>query len=78
MEKISINEALVVMLISQDNVDATNVIQKLRKGKENLYAFTQEHSRYCELTDYDAELDAEFVDDVLIFATRNGKYDLFK
>ena len=76
MDKLSLTEALVAMLVEQDGVDATNAVRALRKAQANIMTNlnVNEDGRMNFLH---KQRSTDDVDNMIITATRNGMLDLF-
>ena len=72
MDYLSITEALLIQLVEQDDVDATNVVQKLRNAQTVIRE--EFHMSFLELHQERADYR---IDDILITATQNGKRDIY-
>ncbi|UAJ16107.1 hypothetical protein SEA_RIKSENGUPTA_16 [Microbacterium phage RikSengupta] len=70
LDNISATEALVAILVEQDNVDATNVIVKLRNAQDRLLDIAPQ-------LHLEEEMPSEDIDNLITWATRNGAIDLF-
>jgi len=72
MENITITEALYSLVILQDNVDSTNIIAKVRRAQEYM------ESGFGLTTDELHEMKSvDSIDEMIIMATRNGRFDIF-
>lgn len=72
MDWITYTEALVTMLVDRDDVDATNIVAKLRKGQ----AVLQDQFGVGDVA-LNSQQPAEEVDNLLTAATLNGNRDIF-
>lgn len=73
MDTITLNEALIVMLVEQDGVDATNAIPLLRHAQAVIVdaAGGRAEALHTERTTDDA-------DSIIIALTMNGRFDIFR
>lgn len=69
---LSITEALIINLVDQDNVDATNVVTKLRTAQGLI-----QNTMGIDTADLHALHSEAYIDDLIIWATRNGAVDIF-
>ncbi len=78
IENLSIDEALVSMLVEQDGVDATNAIQLLRAAQAKVIEYTGARTPEDVVAHLSAIRTIEEVDSILILVSENGKVDLFR
>jgi hypothetical protein len=84
MDKLSVTEGLVAMLVERDNVDGTNAIILLRAAQEaccKVFGIgerkTGEHPISQKERWLNRRRDADQVDNIIILTTRNGQEDIF-
>lgn len=77
MEKLSLNEAIMVLLVERGDVDGSNVLSLYRVAQNNL------------ITEFNVapsgagnwlikQRDQDTIDEMIIWVTRNGQEDLFE
>lgn len=71
MDTISINEAIVAMLVGQD-ADPADAIMMLRKAQAVVMEYTGDVAEALY-----TQRDVEAVDDIIIMVTENGHRDIF-
>lgn len=74
MDRLTLNEGILICLVEERSVDGGNVVHLMRKARSRV--LDEVARRGMPLT-LDREMDGDEVDSVLIMATRNGAIDLF-
>lgn len=74
MDTLTPTEALVAMLAERPDIDATNAIPAFRAAVKRLAA--ELNPRFDE--DMHTELESDYIDQIVIMASRNGRIDLFE
>ncbi len=72
MDKLTITEALIIDLLGRDDVDQTNVIEKLRTAQAKVQALP-----YATPVDLHRLIDADDTDTILDWVSRGGELDLY-
>uniref|UniRef100_A0AAU6R5W4 Helix-turn-helix DNA binding domain protein n=1 Tax=Micrococcus phage Olihed TaxID=3092209 RepID=A0AAU6R5W4_9CAUD len=78
IENLSIDEALVSMLVEQDGVDATNAIHLLRAAQAKVIEYTGARTPEEVALHLSGTRSIDEVDSILILVSENGKIDLFR
>lgn len=80
MDKLSLNDALLLMLVNRDSVDGTNALTLMRRAQDRLRLVCMLSRSIGTMTPdefLNLQQDMEVVDDLIISATHNGLVDLF-
>lgn len=77
IENLSINEALVSMLVEQDGVDATNAIHLLRAAQAKVIEYTGARTAEEVVLRLSNIRTADEVDSIIALVSENGAVDLF-
>ncbi|QNN98614.1 hypothetical protein SEA_MORTYSMITH_47 [Microbacterium phage MortySmith] len=76
MERLSLNEALMIMLADRDGVDGTNILDLYRKGQNEV--ITAYDVNPSGAGNFLAKMrSSDDIDNMLIWLTRNGAEDIF-
>ncbi|QBZ73221.1 hypothetical protein SEA_THERESITA_32 [Microbacterium phage Theresita] len=78
IEQLSIDEALVSMLVEQDGVDGTNAIHLLRAAQAKVIEYTGARTPDDVVAHLGSIRTIEEVDDILTMVSENGRIDLFR
>lgn len=78
IENLSIDEALVSMLVEQDNVDGTNAVHLLRAAQAKVIEYTGARTPEDVVAHLSAIRTIDEVDSILILVSANGQIDLFR
>lgn len=78
IENLSIDEALVSMLVEQDGVDATNAIHLLRAAQAKVIEYTGARTSEEVALHLSGTRSIDEVDSIIIMVSKNGQIDLFR